>query len=798
MSDEASLEAPDLDPEPPRRRRWLRTLLRLLLGLLVLCLVAAFPATRLVQGWWRQSIVLVDAHREHRIAHAGWSFPARVYSQAVPLTEPAWKLVAEARARGYSERCPTPGPGEFCEKSGAVVPRSGKELEPLRLGWVVGPTGEVREHLPLSEAPKHLIDAIVAAEDREFREHKGVNFSAAVRAALANAREHSWSQGGSTLTMQVVRAMVGEREKTIARKIREAVMALAVDEHLGKDGVLQMYLDAPYLGQRGGLSICGFQAAARHYFGKDAKDLTLAESATLAAILPAPARFAPDRYPERAKERRDRVLKAMEAAFGYDVVSAISSPMATVRTTSLDERFPAYLSATRSWLESHLSRDALYGSGLVVTVGIDVPAQLATEEVFPAKTRHLEGLLGKKPGMLQSAGVLLEVATGRMLAVWGGSGDSSTGFNRATQARRQPGSSFKPLVYALALSQAPGPDGKPRFTASSTEPNEIRLFKTPQGNWTPHNVTGEYTPTASLAYGLALSQNVATASLLQDLGGPMPLIDLAGKFGFDTSHFPAEMGLALGQGEVTPVEMAQMAAIVANGGRKVAGHPVLKIVDGSGADRTPALPKSEQILAPESAALLRELMRLVVDFGTGGPVRGVGEEPGYKGPVMGKTGTTDLERDAWFVGATPRWSAVVWLGYDQPQQLGGSASDLAAPLWGWWLGRLTRHEAPLPTFPETPKLSHKWICTISGKLSSPTCQGIYAPFVPGTEPKLTCEDDHTPPPPVEGEPPRVKYESLWQRLAREKAERETPDAGVGEARADAGEAGPAETPPGEN
>ncbi|MBI5548906.1 MAG: transglycosylase domain-containing protein [Deltaproteobacteria bacterium] len=757
----------------PRRRRLRRLVAGILLVLVGLAAVGAVPASMLVRGWWRQSILVADAHVRHQISHPGWSFPSRVVSEPVALTEPAWKLVAEARARGYQEGCPTPGPGQLCEKTGRVVPRSGDHLDPVLLGWLIGPDGEVREHLPLADAPKHLIDAIIAAEDRDFRSHRGVNLTALLRAALANARERSWSQGGSTLTMQVVRAFAGRREKTLARKAREAVMAMAIDSHLGKDGVLQTYLDAPYLGQRGGLSICGFQAAARHYFGKDARDLSLAEAATLAAILPAPARFAPDRAPEAARKRRDRVLRAMAETMGYDVSASLKEPLVTVPATDLPERHPAFLSATRAWLEGHLPAQELYGAGLTITAGIDLPAQAETERLFAAKTVLYEGLLGRRSAApLQSAAVLLDVETGRIRAVWGGSDATSVSFNRATQARRQPGSAFKPVVYALALGQPLDKDGRPRFTAASTEPNLHRVFKTAQGDWSPRNVTGEYTPTASLAFGLALSQNVATASLLQDLGGPVPLIDFAQKLGFDTRRFPAEPGLALGQGEVTPLEMAQLAATVANGGRRITGVPILEIVDAAGTRRLGPPAAGEPVLTPQAAALTRELMRLVVDFGTGGPVRGAGDQPGYKGQVMGKTGTTDLERDVWFIGSTPRWAGVVWLGYDQPQPLGGSASDLAAPLWGWWLGRLTQQEAPLPTFPDLPKLTHRWICQVSGKNPGPGCQGIYAPFLPGTEPKATCEEDHTLPEPLPGEVRRPKYEGLWQRLAREKAERE--------------------------
>lgn len=735
---------------------------------------AAIPAGLVARDWAEEGVNMADQHVRYEVAHPGWSFPARVLTAPTPLTEDPKRLVSEAKARGYKEDCKDTGPGEYCGKTTKVVPRSGETLEPVLLGWLVGPDSELREHLPLAEAPKHLIDAILCSEDRAFYEHSGVNLKAMARAVLANAQEGGYAQGGSTLTMQVVRNLAQRREKTIDRKLREMVYAWAIDDHLGKDGVLQMYLDAPYLGQRGSFSITGFRAAAKHYFGKDATELDLAEAATLAAILPAPGKFAPDRYPVRAKERRDRVLQAMASVKGYDVTEALAKPIATVPPVELPERWPAYLSATRAWLEQNIPPETLYGAGLVVTVAMDVHAQEEAEKLFPAKTKYFEGLVGKRgDGPLQAAAVLLDAKTGAIKAVYGGSDVTSTSFNRATQARRQAGSSYKPLVYALAFSQN-NPDGTPKFTAAHTEPNEPRTFKTPAGDWRPRNVGGEYSPTACLAQGLAWSQNIATASLLEEVGGPKALIPFAQKLGFDTSKYPEEMGLALGQGEVTPLEMAQFAGMVANGGLRISGSPVLRAVDAGGAERIAAPAAGDRVLTPEAAALTRELMRLVIDVGTGGASRGAGGEGGYQGQALGKTGTTDSEKDLWFVGGTPTLAMAVWLGYDVPAPLGAAASDLAAPLWGWWMNRVTKYQGEAPTFPDEPKIVKRWVCTVTGKLSGATCKGISAPFLTDTAPKAGCPIEHPPPPPPElGEDglPKAGHESLWKKMAREQAEK---------------------------
>ena len=774
-----------------RRTRFPRLRKLLLVGLVwgVPGLIgAAIPTKFRAEEWAAEGVLLADAHTTYAVSHPGWSFPARLRTASLPVDPPSLPLIAEAVARGYAEDCEETGPGEYCRSTHVVIPRAGSggtaatDLEPIEFGWILGPDAELRFHLPLADAPKLLIDAIIASEDRDFRTHNGVNWSAMARAMLVNAQKGGYSQGASTLTMQVVRNLSQQKERTASRKLREMVLAMAIDDHLGKDGILQMYLDAPYLGQWGNISICGFEAAAQHYFQKRASALTLGEAATLAGILPAPGRFSPDSHPEEATERRNSVLRGMAEVFGYDVKAALAEHIVTTPPGDLPNRFPSYYSATRTWLEANVAPHVLYGSGLVITVGLDVGAQTEAEAMFPAKMKYFEGLIGQKrdDAHLESAGVLLDVSNGLMRAIYGGSDASPTTFNRATQALRQPGSSFKPLVYAMAFEEK-NPDGTARYTAASPQANNRQVFKTPQGNWSPRNVGGEYTGTACLAQGLVWSQNIATASLLADMGGttggPKKLINLATKMGFDTTKFPVEMGLALGQGEVTPLQMAEFQAIVSNGGIKVTGTPVEHAEDASGTQRIAPPVAGERVLSAEGAALTRELQRLVIEVGTGGASRGAGGEAGYQGPAMGKTGTTDKERDLWFVGATPKAAMVVWVGYDVPTPLGVAASDLAAPLWGWWMRRITKDEGTPPEWPNTPEIAHHSVCTLSGQRGNGTCRHISAPFLPGTQPRGACPISH-PPPDIEatdldanGNPiVRSAHESLWKKLARQKAE----------------------------
>ena len=755
----------------------------LALHLLLFCL--GFTVTFAVLAWPRweeaeaEAVTMIEAHESYSVAHPGWSFPARVWSDSAEIEGmPTVRRLVHAQARGYAVACPSEEPGTICDKTGEVVLRGGRfpegteppgnegwsrplAFEPLLIGILSGEDAEVRWHLPLEEAPKLLTAAIIAAEDGEFYEHSGVNLRGVLRAAVANMRGGGAQQGASTLTMQVVRNLSQDKDRTFKRKLREMLRSVAVDRYLGKDGVLQAYLDAPYLGQLGSMSICGFQAAAWHYYGVEAADLSLGQAATLAGILPAPGRFAPDRHPEEARRRRDYVLDRL-AERGWDVAEAKAEPIESAPHPLPVDSYPAYLQATRIWLEANLPPETVTGAGLEVYTALDIFAQEASEKLVPDRVKGLERAVGRRgTEPMQAAGAILDPSTGLLVAAYGGDQILSTDFNRATQAKRQAGSSMKPLVYALGFSLL-GEDGKPRFTASHTVPNSPRTFPNTNG-WRPRNIGGEYTPTASLAQGIIWSQNIATASLLEEAGGPEPFIALAKKLGYDTTAWPHEMGLALGQAEVSPLEMARFVATVIDEGHLASGRPVKSAVDPSGTARVPPPERGAAVLTPETAAITRDLMRSVIEQGTGGATRGGGGYPGFGGPAIGKTGTTDKEKDLWFVGGTPHYALAMWMGYDQPTPTGAAASDLAAPLWGWWMRAISEGLA-LDDFGGM-KLQHRAICSETGKYSNGTCKLVGAPFLEGTHPDGTCPIQHPPP-----DPEKKKYESLWKRKAREAEE----------------------------
>ena len=747
--------------------------------------IVAWPKWKAIE---RSTMEMADRHRKHEVAHPGWSFPGTVYSAPASLDLPRARLVAQAEARGYREQCPPQQPGDFCGRDGAVIPRggvfpegvqpAGREgwtrplaLEPLAIGHLISPDGEIRWHLPLADAPPQLIAALLASEDADYWQHIGVNPAGIARAAWVNLQGGGIQQGASTITMQLVRNLTQDKERSLQRKVREILGAVALDRNLGKERVLQMYLDAPYLGQHGSFSVCGFEAASRHYYGIPATELSLSQAATLASILPAPAKYAPDTAPERAKARRDRTLRLMRQA-GWDaaeIEAALAEPIVASAHPLPEDRYPAYMQATRSWLEANLDEHVVYGAGLQVHTALDLVVQERSDSLIPEQLRYLErtvGRRGKEP--LEAAGAVVDSTTGLLVGAYGGRQALATDFNRATQARRQAGSSIKPLVYAMAFHQR-DQTGQRIWAADSTIANHRHTFPNTNG-WTPRNVGGKYSPTSALAMGLAWSQNVATASLLEAVGGPVPFKSFAKKLGYETTHWRDELGLSLGTGEVTPLEQARFVSTVIADGRLASGRPVVVATDRVGHVRVPRQLSRPQALEPDDAALTRGIMRLVITYGTGGASRGAAGKPGYTGPSIGKTGTTDSEKDLWFVGGTPHYAMALWLGYDQPKRIGASASDLAAPLWGWW-ARAVHEGLPADEFGGV-NLTGRGVCTESGQYGNGTCRLIGAPFLDGDKPKGRCPVEHPPP---DAEAP--KYEGLWKRKAREEEERAAQEAG---------------------
>lgn len=541
-----------------------------------------------------------------------------------------------------------------------------------------------KEHrLPVSleEMADVLVQAVLTTEDRRFFEHDGVDRRRILASLLANFREGRVTQGASTITQQLARAAALDRRRTYSRKLREAWLAQRLEEKYGKKAILQAYLNHVYFGE----GYYGVEAASRGYFAKPASGLNAAESATLAALISRPSGYDLRRTPARIRERRDRILRQMfearqldeagfAAAIGTPVTAMLASP---AQRASID---PA--AATHGPYFVGLVTEQVYrqfGSERALTGGLRVYTTLDTEVQQFAETavkkrldeldkRHKDG----EP--LQAALVAIEPATGFVRAVVGGRDFAESPFNRATMAKRQPGSAFKPFVFAAALEAG--------FSPGSTIDGLDAFVGSAQGGYRPG---GEHEVDATtLRSALVTSSNRAAVHLMQRVG-VRSTIDLATRVGL--REMPAVPSLALGTGEVSLLDLTSAYTAFANGG--VLQPPVIirRIEDSEGRVLFRADEQARRVFSESTAFLMASMLSDVVDHGTGYGAR----QSGFRLPAGGKTGSTDDHADAWFVGFTPRLAAGVWIGFDRPQPImrRGFASVVAVPAWAGFMKAAT-------------------------------------------------------------------------------------------------------------
>jgi penicillin-binding protein 1A len=602
-----------------------------------------------------------------------------------------------------------------------------------------------RVNVPLARVPVPVRAAFIAVEDRRFRQHHGVDWRGVGRALASNLRAGGVREGASTITMQLARnVFLGNRasERSWGRKFLEWRFAMLLEQALSKDDILERYLNAIYLGN----GVYGVEAASHDLFGKRVGDLTLAEAAMLAGLPKAPSSYSPRNDRTRALARRAVVLEVLErerVASAAAIAAARRAPLKLARTewTSSRNADSWAVEAVRVTLDS--LRDAgvipraLNDGQLRVWSTIDRRAQLAAERTVAAGAAAIDderawsGDTPRGAARTQGALVALDPFTGAVRAIVGGRQMERRGFNRALRAKRQPGSTFKPFVYAAALQQG--------FTAASMvddEPVEIGAGRTV---WRPANYGDEYAGRITVRDALARSANAATVRISRDVGVAR-IAELAHAQGI-TSDLPAVPALALGAGAVTPIELTTAYAPFANGGRRIAPYLVAKVEDPFGRVlwQRPSAPSSQALEAPD-AFLVTSLLQTVVDRGTGYAVRSAG----IRGPVAGKTGTTNDGTDVWFVGYTPSLVASIWFGADAPTPLGENASGgrLAAPQWARFL-RDGWHspEEDAPWAPP-PGIESRQIDIGTGKLASDWCGPSRREYFKlGTAPKGSCEDD---------------------------------------------------------
>lgn len=552
---------------------------------------------------------------------------------------------------------------------------------------------EHRIDVPLSDLSPDLIRAVVAVEDRRFFEHEGFDVVRILGSAIAVLRAGKAVQGGSTITQQLARQSLG-REKTLRRKLKELLIAIELERHYTKREILELYLNKVYFGD----GLYGAEAASRGFFGKRASELTLAEAALLAGLLQAPSAYAPTVSLEKAQARRGVVLQAMRDTGAISVREHERATRAPIEVRDGLRRHEAiglyFKEEVRRQLVQQFGWERVSEGGLRVYTTLDLAKQRAAEAAVRQSLREIERTLSRAQTVkndratasgvesnevLQAALVAIDPETGAVRALVGGRDFERSPYNRATQARRQPGSAFKPFIYAAALEAGYRPD------------DEIDRLDQPlrlaQATWTPDDHSTDSALT--LREALRVSSNRAAVRLLDDVGLERTLKTVRA-FGF--KQLPNVPSVALGSGEVTLAAITEAFAAFANGGLVSRPMLVRRVVDREGTVLFDMDEPARRAIAPETAYRMADMLADVMDFGTGSAARRLG----FTLPAAGKTGTTNAFRDAWFIGFTPTLVAGVWVGYDQPRTIraNGYAADLAVPLWTRFMKIATRGDAP--------------------------------------------------------------------------------------------------------
>ena len=556
--------------------------------------------------------------------------------------------------------------------------RGGASLEQVSLGPVpvttlFGEDRSKRRWVSLSDIPDHTAQAVLATEDRRFFSHTGLDPIGIARALIADVRSGELRQGGSTITQQLVKNYFLTPERSLRRKLLEAYLAVVLETRASKNQILELYLNDVYLGQRGSFGIQGVGQGAQVFFGKDVKNLDASESALLAAIIRAPNGSNPFRYSEEARKRRDVVLRQMVSTGFLDealAAAAIESPLRLADGGIDRGEAPYFVDTLRRELLTTYAPSTIQSRELVVRSTMDRFLQDAAQSAVTDGLEEVRAKLSKAGAELpQAALVAMVPQTGDVVALVGSRSYGSSQFNRAIDARRQPGSAFKPFVYLAAFEK------NPKLTPATMVTDEPTTFWQRGRKWVPQNYTRRYEGPVSYRRALALSLNVATARVGRAVGFG-DVVSMWDSMGMESRIEPYP-SLVLGSFELSPLELATAYAVLANGGRRVEPrfYQGIQGADGNTLARVPIV--SRPVASAESAYLVTNMLESVLSFGTAREVRARGLEA----QAAAKTGTTNDARDAWFVGYTPSLLAAVWVGYDDNRPLGLTGSQAALPIW---------------------------------------------------------------------------------------------------------------------
>jgi penicillin-binding protein 1B len=594
--------------------------------------------------------------------------------------------------------------------------------------------GERRRHVPLSNLPRHVIDAVLSIEDRRFFEHPGVDPIRAVGAIVTNLRgDRPYLEGASTLTQQIVKNTFLTPEKTMRRKLQEQFMALVLESRFTKEQILELYLNDIVLGQRGPFAIHGVPEAARIFFGKDVRNLSLAEAATIAGLIQSPSRLAPFRNPERARERRNVVLRAMVdngAITAEEAEKAAAEPL-VVAARAIENEAPYFIDYAGQLVDEEFEGLLNGGAGVEIHTTLDLHLQRFAQEAVAEGAAAIDKRLAgrKRNGQAQVALVAVDPRNGDILAMVGGRAYSQSQYNRAALARRQPGSVFKPFVYLAAFEETAA--GNAELTPATLVVDEPTVFADGENVYEPANYEGQYEGAVTLRRALASSRNVVAIKVAEQIGyNRVASLWSRVRVGAQARAYPS---IALGVFEASPLDMAEAYTIFANGGVVRPLRAITEVVD-NGRSRKPAAQQPRRVARPDTTFLVTNMMRSVIDEGSAAAVRA----GGFRLDAVGKTGTTNDLRDAWFIGLTPELLTAVWVGFDDNQPLGLSGSQAAVPIWTNFMRRALAGRPNRPF--EVPEgVTFADIDPETGQLATDSCPRVSSEaFLAGHEPTESC------------------------------------------------------------
>jgi penicillin-binding protein 1B len=702
-----------------RSRRWL-------------AIAALTPVLVAALGWGAIRYRALERTVAAKFEDRSWAVPARIYTDAFPLypgLEVAGtgilerlrrlgyrEVAGEVRGRGEIHRDPRgatldvylhafryplhPETGRAIRialdhgvVSGITDLATGQEvfdatLEPEALAGFYDDVWEERHVMTLDQIPGRMVQAVLAAEDSRFFSHGAIDLRGIVRALVRNVAAGRVVEGGSTLTQQLMKNFFLSEERTFRRKARELAMAIVAERRYSKEQILERYLNEVYLGQSGAKGIFGVAEAAQFYFGKQLADLTIGETALLAGLIRAPNANSPFRSPMRAQARRDAVLAAMAehgAITAEDAESARAEPLALRSYVTDRTNAPYFVDAVRRQLQSSYPPAALTAEGLRIFTSLDGEMQAAAEAAVRDGLAELERAYpmlrrAEPEEQLEGALVALHPATGEIKAMVGGRDYRITQFNRITDAQRQPGSVFKPVVYYAAFD----PDAGESHLLPTSRVEDAPFSWTYDGTaWTPGNYRNRYRGEVTARQALEESLNAATARIAFEIGLPR-VLDAAERLGFP-GLLPALPSIVLGGLETTPLAVAEVYAVLASQGQRTSSRVVTQVADqhdqlieGRPLDIT-------SVVSPQASYLVTHILEGALDRGTGSSAR----TQGFRIPAAGKTGTTNDYGDAWFAGYTPDLVTVVWVGFDRRQSLGLTGAQAALPIWTAFMKRAT-------------------------------------------------------------------------------------------------------------